>query len=85
MPVDTDPLWIVDPICGSTNYLMHDPHFAVGVAYREAGFWQVGVVYEAARDHLYTGTRGGRKRYVRTGCSHRMAHASHRSDADRDG
>ncbi len=59
MPVDADPLWIVDPICGSTNYLMHDPHYAVGVAYREGGYWQVGVVYEAARDHLYTGVRGG--------------------------
>src|SRR5437016_2648855 len=45
MPVDADPLWIVDPICGSTSYLMHDPHYAVGVAYREAGFWHVGVVF----------------------------------------
>jgi myo-inositol-1(or 4)-monophosphatase len=60
MPVDADPLWIVDPICGSTSYLMHDPHYAVGVGYREAGSWQVGAVYEPARDHLYSGTRGGR-------------------------
>ncbi len=60
MPVDADPLWIVDPICGSTSYLMHDPHYAVGVAYRESGAWQVGAVYEAARDHLYSGVRGGR-------------------------
>jgi myo-inositol-1(or 4)-monophosphatase len=60
MPVDADPVWIVDPICGSTNYLQHDPHYAVGVGYRESGFWQVGVVYEPARDHLYTGMRGGR-------------------------
>jgi myo-inositol-1(or 4)-monophosphatase len=58
MPIDADPLWIIDPICGSTNYLMHDPHFAVGVGYRAAGFWQVGVVYEAARDDLYSGVRG---------------------------
>ena len=60
LPVDADPLWIVDPICGSTNYLMHDPHYAVGVAYHEAGFWQVGAVYEPARHDLYTGIRGGR-------------------------
>jgi myo-inositol-1(or 4)-monophosphatase len=60
LPVDADPLWIVDPICGSGNYLMHDPHYAIGVGYREAGFWQVGAVFEPARDHLYTGTRGGR-------------------------
>jgi myo-inositol-1(or 4)-monophosphatase len=60
MPVDADPLWIVDPICGSANYLMHDPHYAVGVGYRDAGFWHVGVVYEPARDDLFTGIRGGR-------------------------
>ena len=60
MPIDADPLWIVDPICGSTNYLMHDPHFAIGVGYREAGFWQVGVVYEPGRDELYSATRGAR-------------------------
>jgi myo-inositol-1(or 4)-monophosphatase len=60
MPIDADPLWIVDPICGSTNYLMHDPHFAIGVGYREAGFWQVGVVHAPAFGELYSGTRGGR-------------------------
>jgi len=60
MPIEADPLWIVDPICGSTNYLQHDPHYAVCVGYREAAFWQVGVVYEADRGDLYTGVRGGR-------------------------
>jgi myo-inositol-1(or 4)-monophosphatase len=60
MPVDADPLWIVDPTCGSTNYLQHDPHYGVCVGYREAGFWQVGVVYEPARGDLYSGVRGGR-------------------------
>jgi myo-inositol-1(or 4)-monophosphatase len=60
MPVDADPLWIVDPICGSTNYLQHDPHYAIAIAYREAGFYQVGVVYEPERGDLYVGIRGGR-------------------------
>jgi myo-inositol-1(or 4)-monophosphatase len=60
MPIDADPLWIVDPICGSSNYLHHDPRYAVCVGYREAGFWQVGVVYEAAASNLYTALRGGR-------------------------
>jgi myo-inositol-1(or 4)-monophosphatase len=60
MPVDADPLWIVDPTCGSTNYLQHDPHYGVCVGYREAGFWQVGVVHEPVRGDLYSGVRGGR-------------------------
>jgi len=60
LPVDADPLWIVDPVCGTTNYLQHDPHYGVSVGYREAGYWHVGVVYEPARGDLYTGVRGGR-------------------------
>jgi myo-inositol-1(or 4)-monophosphatase len=60
LPLDADPLWIVDPTCGSTNYLQHDPHYGVCVGYREGGFWQVGVVFEAARGDLYCGVRGGR-------------------------
>jgi myo-inositol-1(or 4)-monophosphatase len=62
LPLEADPLWIVDPICGSMNYLQHDPHYAVCVGYREADFWQVGVVYEPARGHLYSGLRGERAR-----------------------
>jgi myo-inositol-1(or 4)-monophosphatase len=58
MPVDADPLWIVDPLCGSLNYMHHDPSYAVAVGYRSEGVWQVGVVYEAERDHLYSAIEG---------------------------
>jgi myo-inositol-1(or 4)-monophosphatase len=58
MPVGADPLWIVDPICGSLNYMHHDPEYAVGVGYLEDGAWKVGVVYEPERDALWTGVEG---------------------------
>jgi myo-inositol-1(or 4)-monophosphatase len=58
MPVGADPLWIVDPICGSMNYLHHDPEYAVTVGYLEDGAWKVGVVYEPERDALWTGVDG---------------------------
>jgi myo-inositol-1(or 4)-monophosphatase len=58
MPVGADPLWIVDPICGSLNYLHHDPEYAVGIGYLQDGAWRVGVVYEPERDALYTGLEG---------------------------
>lgn len=58
MPVDADPLWIVDPVCGSLNYMHRDPSYAVAIGYRADGIWQVGVVYEAERDHLYSGIDG---------------------------
>ncbi|HEY3062310.1 MAG TPA: inositol monophosphatase [Chloroflexota bacterium] len=58
MPVDADPLWIVDPICGSLNYMHRDPSYAVAVGYRADGVWQVGAVYEAERDDLYSAIDG---------------------------
>ncbi len=60
MPVGADPLWIVDPICGSLNYMHHDPEYAVGIGYLQDGAWKVGVVYEPERDAMYWGvdTRG---------------------------
>lgn len=60
LPLDSDPLWIVDPICGSMNYLQGDPNYAVCVGYREADFWQVGAVYEAPRNTMYAAIRGER-------------------------
>jgi myo-inositol-1(or 4)-monophosphatase len=58
MPVGADPLWIVDPICGSLNYLHQDPDYAVGIGYLQDGAWKVGVVYEPERDTLWTGIDG---------------------------
>ena len=45
MPVGADPLWIVDPICGSLNYMQRDPNYTVSVGFLADGAWQVGVVY----------------------------------------
>jgi myo-inositol-1(or 4)-monophosphatase len=58
MPVGADPLWIVDPICGSLNYMQHDPNYTVSVGYLTDGGWQVGVVYEPERDAIYTAIEG---------------------------
>src|SRR6266852_4657200 len=58
MPVGADPMWIVDPICGSLNYMHRDPGYAVGIGFLADGAWQVGVVYEPERDALYTAIDG---------------------------
>ena len=58
MPVGADPLWIVDPICGSTNYMHRDPNYAVSVGFLADGAWQVGVVYEPERDAMYSAIDG---------------------------
>jgi len=58
MPVGADPLWIVDPICGSLNYMQRDPNYTVSVGFLADGAWQVGVVYEPERDAMYTAIEG---------------------------
>ena len=59
LPVDANPLWVVDPICGSLNYMHGDPQLRRSVvAVRVDETWEVGVVYEPARDLLYTGVGG---------------------------
>ncbi len=58
MPVGADPLWIVDPICGSLNYMHGDPAYAVSVGFLADGAWQVGVVYEPERDAMYSAIDG---------------------------
>jgi myo-inositol-1(or 4)-monophosphatase len=58
MPVGADPMWIVDPICGSLNYMHRDPGYAVSVGFLADGAWQVGVVYEPERDAMYSAIEG---------------------------
>lgn len=60
-PVDdrtTGPLWIVDPIDGSLNFLHGVPIFAVSIAFRDAGRYKVGVVYDPNRDEMFHAIAG---------------------------
>jgi len=56
LPVDAEPLWIVDPICGSLNFAQGIPHFGVSVALRSQGNIRVGVVYDPCADELFEAT-----------------------------
>lgn len=51
-------LWIVDPIDGTTNFAHGIPHFSVSVAYYHQGRAVCGVVWNPARDDLYTARAG---------------------------
>jgi myo-inositol-1(or 4)-monophosphatase len=53
LPLDAEHLWIVDPICGSLNYVQAIPYFAVSIALRSQGAIRVGVVYDPCRDELF--------------------------------
>jgi myo-inositol-1(or 4)-monophosphatase len=56
VPVDAEHLWIVDPICGSLNFVQGIPHFGVSIALRSAGNIRVGVVYNPCCDEMFEAT-----------------------------
>jgi len=56
IPLDAEHLWIVDPICGSLNYVQGIPYFGVSVALRTAGAIRVGAVFDPCRDELFAAT-----------------------------
>jgi len=55
---DSDHLWIIDPLDGTTNYLHEHPHFCVSIALRVRGVLQDAVIYDPLREELFTATRG---------------------------
>lgn len=52
------PLWIVDPLDGTTNYARRHPGFCVAVAVAEAGAVVVGVTHDPLRDETFFAERG---------------------------
>jgi len=59
VPLDAEYLWIVDPICGSINYVQGIPYFAISIALRAHGAIRVGVVYDPCRDEMFSATLDG--------------------------
>lgn len=55
---EAEHLWIVDPLDGTINFAHEIPHFAVSIAYYHRGEPVCGVIYNPARDDLYTAERG---------------------------
>jgi len=50
--------WVVDPIDGTVNYLYGLPQWAVSIGVEVDGAVLVGVVFDAAKDELWTAVRG---------------------------
>ena len=55
---DSDIVWIIDPLDGTTNYLHGFPVFAVSIGVQEKGRMEHGVVYDPLRQELFTASRG---------------------------
>jgi myo-inositol-1(or 4)-monophosphatase len=56
---DSEFVWIIDPLDGTTNFIHKFPIFAVSIALQVRGQLEVGVIYDPMRQELFTATRGG--------------------------
>jgi len=56
LPVEAPHLWIIDPVCGSLNFVQGIPYFGISVALRSQGLIRVGVVYDPCHDELFEAT-----------------------------
>ncbi len=55
---ESDHVWIVDPLDGTTNYLHGFPVFAVSIGLQIKGRMEHAVVYDPMRQELFTASRG---------------------------
>lgn len=53
------PVWVIDPLDGTTNFAHDFPFFAVSIAYAEGTTSKVGVVYAPMQDELFCACLGG--------------------------
>lgn len=54
----SDPVWIIDPIDGTANFVHGVPHFALSIGLLQEGVLQCGVVYNPITDELFVAERG---------------------------
>ncbi len=51
-------VWIIDPLDGTTNFLHGFPHYAVSIALSHKGVLSQAVIYDPIRNELFTASRG---------------------------
>ena len=54
----SDFIWIIDPLDGTTNFLHGFPQYCVSIALQHKGEITQAVIYEPNRNDLYTATKG---------------------------
>ncbi len=57
-PADSEYVWVIDPLDGTTNFLHGFPQFAVSIGQLYRGRIERGVVYDPVKQELFTAQRG---------------------------
>ena len=55
---DSDSVWIIDPLDGTTNFIHGFPVYCVSIALAVRGRVEQAVIYDPTRNDLFTSTRG---------------------------
>jgi len=55
---DAEYLWIIDPLDGTTNFIHGFPQYAVSIAVQHRGTLAHAVVYDPAKNELFSASRG---------------------------
>jgi myo-inositol-1(or 4)-monophosphatase len=55
---ESEYIWIIDPLDGTTNFMHGFPHFAISIALQHRGVLQQAVIYDPLRQELFTASRG---------------------------
>lgn len=55
---DSEYVWVIDPIDGTTNFVKGLPHCAVSIGLQHKGRTIVGVVFDPFRDEMFSAARG---------------------------
>lgn len=55
---DSEYLWIVDPIDGTTNFVHGNPYFCVSIALAVKGELMLGVIYDPMHDEMFVAEKG---------------------------
>ena len=55
---DSDYIWIIDPLDGTTNFIHGFPVYCVSIALAVKGKVEQAVIYDPSRNDLFTATRG---------------------------
>ena len=55
---ESEYVWIIDPLDGTTNFLHGVPQYAVSIALQHNGVLMQAVIYDPTKNDLFTATRG---------------------------
>ena len=55
---DSEYVWIIDPLDGTTNFIHGFPQYAISIALQHKGALQHAVIYDPNRNELFTASKG---------------------------